>query len=117
MSEFTHFHGVKRVKDTYKLYRLTKQLCWDIGKQGSNWQLVIPAKTTFDISVPRWLEWVQGPHDKAVLLAAAVHDELLRQGFDKAFAAAEFRRAAISGGVGRAKAWLLFFAVLWWTVN
>jgi len=115
LSEFTQFEDYSKVEGTYKTYVLNKELCWDIGSKNSGWNLLVPIGRTFDISVPKWLEWLQDPHDRAVLLAAAVHDELLTLGHDQAFASAEFRRAAIAGGVGRVKAWLLFFATLIWT--
>jgi hypothetical protein len=115
MSEFTQFKDYSKVAGTYKTYVLNKDLCWDIGSKNSDWNLIVLTGRTFDISVPRWLEWIQNPHDKAVLLAAAVHDELLRLGHDQAFASVEFRRAAIAGGTRWFKAWLLFFSTLVWT--
>lgn len=115
MSDFTNFENFEHVADSYKIYRLKSPLIWDIGAEGSNWRLEIAKGSTFDISVPRLLEWVLSPHDRRVLPAAAVHDELLRRGFDIVFASAEFRRAIIARGLNRLWAWLLFFATLIWT--
>ena len=52
------------------------------------------------------------PHNRAVLMAARVHDELLEEGFDPAFASSEFRRALRARGLTSQYAWLLFFATL-----
>ncbi len=115
MSNFTKFKSFSKVPGTYKTYQLDDKLSWNIGSKSSSWLLDIPTGRTFDISVPKWLEWVQSPHDRSVLLAAAIHDELLNLGHDQAFASAEFRRAAIAGGTAKLKAWVLFFATLIWT--
>jgi len=55
------------------------------------------------------------PHNRAVLMAARVHDELLEEGFDQAFASSEFRRALRARGLSSLYAWLLFFATLFAT--
>ena len=115
MSLFTEFFEYERVSETYKLYALTRDLHWDIGAENSGWVLTVPIGTKFDISVPGWLEWLQSPHDRCVLLAACVHDEILNRGHDVGFAAAEFRRGLRALDVGRFRAWILFLAVLVWT--
>ncbi len=112
MSAFTDFDAFSLVAGTRTLYRLEAPLAWECGKRGSGFWLNIPAGTTFDVSVPRFLEWIVSPHDRRVLLAAAVHDELLRQGFDRPFASGEFRRALIALGYPGAGAWGLYFATL-----
>ena len=117
MSAFTKFDHFERDPSTRTKYVLTKELVWDIGAKGSGWQLVIPAGTKFDISVPRVLEWALNPHDKKVLLAAAVHDELLIRGHDAAFSSSEFRRAAVARGCSHMWAWVLFLTTFMWTVK
>ncbi len=115
MSTFTEFDAFYAASRGL-VYELCAPLVWDIGCEGSGWVLTIPAGTRFDISVPRWLEWALSPHDRRVLPAAAIHDELLNRGHDAAFASAEFRRAAIARGVRPWFGWLLYGAVLIWTV-
>jgi hypothetical protein len=115
MTSFTKFTAYERVSNTRKLYVLTEDLKWDIGKKGSDYPLVIPKGTTFDISVPRILEFIQSSHDKKVLLGAAVHDELLKRKFDIPFASSEFRRSCIARGTNSAKAWMLFYTTLGYT--
>lgn len=115
MSGFSSFGNFEHVPGTHKAYLLTQPLHWHIGCKGSDWLLTVEVGTVFDISVPRVLEWLQSPHDRRVLLAAAIHDELLKRGHDVAFASAEFRRALLARGVSPARAWLLFAATLSWT--
>lgn len=115
MSAFTELILIGQVEGTRKTYISLEDICWEIGKEGSGYKLVIEEYTPFDISVPRCLEWAQSPHDRRLLPAAAIHDELLKRGFDKAFASAEFRRAAIARGINPAWAWILFILTLIWT--
>ncbi len=115
MSNFTDFEAFSLVPGTERTYQLEAPLSWEIGAKGSGWILEMPKGMTFDISVPAWLRWLLSPHDRAVLLAAGVHDELLRKGHDAAFASAEFRRAIIARGKSLVWSWLLFFATLFWT--
>lgn len=113
---FTKFEAFEQVPDTRKMYRLTKPLHWEIGAKGSGWVLSLPKGFEFDISVPRLLEWVLSPHDRRVLLAAAVHDELLNRGQDDGFASSEFRRAVIARGCPKSFAWVLFLSTLVWAI-
>ena len=115
MIGFTRFEAFQRVPGTHKKYRLDAPLVWEIGNKGTGWSLEIAAGTVFDISVPQLLEWALSPHDRRVLLAAAIHDELLNRGLDAAFASSEFRRAAIARGCSRPWAWTLFITTLIWT--
>lgn len=114
MSAFSEFDGFVPF-EVGTTYVLTSHLGWDIGRKGSPWFLIIVSGNVFDLTVPRGLRWLQSPHDRQLLPAAAVHDELLKRGHDRPFAAAEFRRAARARGVGPWKAWALFLAVLAWT--
>ncbi|EFO33889.1 conserved hypothetical protein [Roseibium sp. TrichSKD4] len=115
MTGIARFDGFERVPGTRKRYRLTAPLLWDVSKKGSNWTLILPPGTEFDISVPWCLEWVLDPHDRAVLPAAAIHDELLIRGHDPSVSSAEFRRAAVARGCSRRWGWVLFFSTLLWT--
>lgn len=114
-TDFSTFEDFALVAGERKLYVLQSDLCWNVGKKDSGYLLELPLGTTFDISIPRLFEWLLNPHDRRVLLAAALHDELLRRGFDIGFASAEFRRAAIARHYPGWKAWGLFGATLIWT--
>ncbi len=115
MSKYTQFFAYEHVEGSHKLYRLTEELQWDIGAKGSGWVLIVEKYRVFDISVPRWLEWLQSPHDPCVLLAACIHDEILNRKHDVGFAAAEFRRGLLARNLNPLKAWIWFLAVLVWT--
>lgn len=115
MSAFTAFTAYERVIGTRKRHVLLDDLLWEIGARGSGWVLTVPTGYTFDISVPRWLEWVLSPVDRRVLLAAAIHDRLLELGHDVAFASSEFRRAVRALGVNPIFAMALFTSTLIWT--
>ena len=94
-------------------YATTAPVAWDIGKLGSGWVLTIPAGFMFDSSVPRWAQWCFDPHEPRWLLAAAVHDCLLAQGHDRAFAACEWLRAARAMD-RRKRVWVAFAGVFLW---
>jgi len=103
---FTKCDNFKYIEETK--YILLEDVVWEIGRKGSNLPVTLPAGYIFDISVPKGLTWVQDPHDRKVLLAACLHDWLLDNRFDIAFASAEFRRACIARGVSKLPAWMLF---------
>lgn len=115
MSVFSDFDAFGLVPGTKATYQLDAPLRWEIGSKGSGWFLDLPKGMEFDISVPWWGRWALSPHDKAVLLAAAIHDQLLRLGHDIGFSSAEFRRALLARGQKAWWAWVLFFATLVWT--
>jgi len=110
--DFDDFHPVGIGERTYAQHT---PVTWDIGRKGSGYTLELKAWRTFDISVPWFLRWLLSPHNRQVLMAARVHDELLEEGFDKAFASSEFRRALRARGVSSLFAWVLFFATLFVT--
>lgn len=117
MSRATKYDDWKRVGDRYRLRAL---LIWEIGNKGSGWKLEIPAGFEFESSVPRLLRWIVSPHHRSWLLAAAVHDRLLAEGFDKAFAAGEWLRAVRAMRAQDSKAWLAlpaYYGVVIWTVR
>ena len=98
MSRFTAYNRFRLVSG--RTYRLDPNapMEWHIGKPDSVWILRFWAHDTADVTIPVWAEplvWLGlvDPHDPDLVAAAFVHDKLLRDGFDKRFAAAEFRRA------------------------
>jgi len=113
MSNFTKFEDFELLEGTK--YVLMSEVVWDIGVYKSGWQLILPRSFKFDISVPRGCEWIIDPHNRDILLAAAVHDKLLTDGHDAAFASSEFRRACIARGVDCFRAWALFLCTFLWT--
>ena len=116
MSAFTHFSAFSRIGRTEK-YRLDAPLLWRVGSKQSAWVLEVAPGTIFDITVPWYARPFLSPHDRQVLPAAAVHDELLRRQHDPAFASAEFRRAAKARGCSTLWSWTLFLSTLIWTAS
>lgn len=113
MSSFSKFDKFSLVEGTK--YIIDEDLYWDIGIKNSGWKLLLPKGFQFDMSVPSYLHWALDPHDRKILMAAAVHDKLLIDGHDAAFASSEFRRACIARGVGNDFAWALFLVTFFWT--
>jgi hypothetical protein len=97
------------------LYQSIRPLLWEVGVMGSGLIVTVPAGTVFDVSIPqpkpRPDEWrhlpfwairqvttkilnrVFSPHDPHYLKAAALHDEMLRRGWARTTAGAEFHEA------------------------
>ena len=99
------------------LYRVENPLSWEIGtlttkdKPGSGMIVTIPKGTTFDVSIPVFLRWLFDPHNPAYLKAAALHDELLRRGWARTTAGAEFHEALRADGVARWRRLTMWLAV------
>ena len=117
MSSVSTFTGLERVEGSRKRYGYRDPFFWDVGRKGSGMTLRVPPRTEFDfdVSVPRWLEWAQSPHETPVVIASGVHDWLLEDGHDAAFASSEFRRVLRAFGVSAQRAWRLYFATLFFT--
>lgn len=74
-------------------YRAKLPLIWEVGRKGSGLFFTIPRGRIFDVSVPRLLRWLFSPHDPRFLKAAALHDEMLKDGWSRLSAGAEFAEA------------------------
>lgn len=98
-------------------YRSTRPIEWEIGRQGSDWWVTIPAGTEFESSVPWWARWFISRDDPRFLLAALVHDYLLEEGtYGRPQAAAEWYDGALAGGAPKWKARLAYIGVAAWAV-
>lgn len=115
MSNATDFNNFIPLKD--HKFRLGSVINWEIGAKGSGWLLKIPPGFVFDSSVPRGLWWVRSPDYRPWLLAAAVHDWLLENGYDRAFAAGEWLRAVRAKDPGSKLALVAYYGIVGWTVN
>lgn len=90
-------------------YRVEKPLMWEVGTKGSGLIVTVPKGTVFDVSIPVGLRWLFDPHNPHYLKAAALHDELLRRGWARTTAGAEFHEALKADGVAlwrRLSMWL-----------
>lgn len=93
------------------LYRADRPLSWEVGTTGSGLIVTVPKGTIFDVSIPRPLRWLFDPHDPAYLKAAALHDELLRRGWARTTAGAEFHEALRADGVALWRRLAMWLAV------
>lgn len=113
MSNFTdspeplHLHGIK--------YALRDHLRWEIGRQGSGIWLVVPKGYIFDVSVPWWLRWLINPHQRELLLPAALHDFVSIDGWEWQTCAGFWHHALRAMGMHPAKSFLYFLAVSFFT--
>lgn len=81
--------------------------------QGRLW---IEVGFVFNVSVPKWLTWLQSRHDPRWRRASAVHDYRVHvEHADSATAAAEFRLILREDGVSAQRAWFAYFGVLFFT--
>ena len=78
-------------------------LRWEIGAEGSDLWLTVPAGFVFDVSIPRGLGWLADPDDRRYLAAAALHDWCLLDGWDRWAAGSVFRAALEADGVSRTR--------------
>ncbi|WP_061930097.1 DUF1353 domain-containing protein [Aureimonas sp. AU22] len=93
-------------------YRQHGATHWEIGRKGSNYWFEVDDGTLFDVSIPAGpLRLIFDPHDPRYLKAAALHDELLRQGFDRVTAAGAFNQALNADGVSAARRFVMTAAV------
>ena len=93
------------------LYRSIAPLTWEVGTAGSGLAVSVPVGVTFDVTIPRGARWLFNPHDPRYLKAAALHDELLRRGWDRATAGAVFHAALKADGVARWRRPVMWLAV------
>ena len=110
-TDFDHYH---RLGDSSR-YIVTRPLLWELESIGSGRFLEIPAGHTFDSSVPWALRWLVSQHHRPWLLAACVHDYMLKiavPGTDQplyshARAAAEWHVAATAMAKKDKRRWLV----------
>lgn len=93
------------------LYTNTKPLTWEVGSKGSNLFVTVPTGTMFDVTVPWVFRWLFDPHDERYLKGAALHDELLRIGWDRATSGAIFHEALKADKVAAWKRLIMWTAV------
>lgn len=104
-------------RGTYRRWRTTEPVTWNVGNKYSHWKLTIPAGREFESSVPWWARWILSQDDPRFLLAALIHDVMLEEGvYGRPQAAAEWYDAALAGGAPRWLAIPAFLAVAAWAV-
>lgn len=82
------------VKGGTRGYVTVTDVPWPIGAKHSKHIETVPKGYEFESSVPSFLEWAFSPDDPFYLLAAAVHDWLIEQGYDLDFCDSQWFAAA-----------------------
>lgn len=108
---------VRRVEGTRKRYGFTEWFEHELGYVGSGLWINIPPidQYDFDVSVPRYLEWAQSPHELCVVVGAGIHDYMLENGWDPIVASAEMKRVVEQYGGTPRKGWKIFFSTFFVT--
>ena len=114
MSAFTEHFAYCEVQPV-GTFELMRPLKWEVGKIGSGLFVTVPKGFRFEVSVPKWLRWLIDRRQRRYLLAAAVHDHLLIDGWSRNRAAIEFYHALKTMQVGPLERFLLAAGVLIWT--
>lgn len=109
MSDFTNHPEPLHLYDIS--YVLRAPLRWEIGCKGSGLWLIVPTGFAFDVSVPRGLRWLVNPHDRRLLLAAALHDFTVEQRWEWQTSAALWHHGLRAFGVPSGQAYVLYAAV------
>lgn len=94
-------------------YRLTAPLVWHIGHIGGP-EYVVGAGFVFDVSIPWFARWAFNPHAREYFKAAALHDSMLLEGFDRVTAGAAFHEGLRAEGVTMWRRFVMWLAVSLW---
>lgn len=94
-------------------YRLVAALPWHIGHVGGP-VITVPVGFVFDVSIPWFARWVFNPNARQYFKAAALHDFLLIEGFDRLTAGACFHEALRADGVPTWRRLVMWLAVSLW---
>lgn len=111
MSAYTDHFGAVAI--TGIDYKLTAPLTWRIGHIDGP-PVTVPADFVFQVSTPWFLRWAFNPHDARFHKAAALHDWLLENGWDRVTSGAIFHEALKAGGVGMLRRKAMLLAVILW---
>lgn len=74
--------------------------------------ITVPQGFEFDVSIPRYLWPILDPHDHRYFKAAAMHDMLLEDGWNRVAAAAPFSEALRAQRLGALHRLAMVFAVI-----
>ena len=112
MSRFTGELKVTFSPARERWARLEEDLLWEISEKGSGIYIVVPKGFESDgVTVPRAFWSILPPWGHPATRAALLHDFLLVSGYERRFAAREFKLAMIATGVNKAFAQTVYLAV------
>lgn len=112
MSHYTAGPAIAEPVDGGK-YRLVQSIIWHVGS-ATGPVYVVPVGFVFDVSVPWWLTWLFNPDDPHFFKAAALHDRMLSEGWDRITAGAEFHNALKADGVPTWQRLMMWLGVSLW---
>ena len=113
MSAWTAAEGSVLELEGDIVFVLVKPLPWHIGKADGP-VVTVPVAFRFELSIPRPLRWLFDPQAPAFRKAAALHDWLVQNGFDRLTSAAQFYQALKADGVSPLARLTMFVAVACW---
>lgn len=100
--EFLHIEGIR--------YALKQEIVWHIGsKNGPEYR--VPKGFIFDVSVPKWAWLFFSPNEMRYFKAAALHDHMLIEGWDRMTSGSQFHQALKADGVSALKRIVMWIAV------
>lgn len=79
----------KRIGNTAD-YVTLKPIIWDIGFKGNINKETVYEGFSFDVSIPWYARWIFNRHNPKYFKAAALHDYMLKLGYDRISAAGAF---------------------------
>ncbi|WP_223479256.1 DUF1353 domain-containing protein [Oricola indica] len=95
------------------LFRMMAPLAWHVGAMDGP-IYVVPSGFVFDVSIPWPLRLVFDVREPRYLKAAALHDHMLKAGWNRLTAAGEFHEALKADGVPLARRLVMYLAVALW---
>lgn len=99
-------------------WTLIAPLTWELGFLGSGLRVEVPAGFRSDLaSIPVWARSIFDRGDSRYAKAAILHDYMLKKGFDRLTAAAEFHSALRASRVKKWKRLTMFLVVALWQFN
>lgn len=93
-------------------YKVIEPIVWDIGFKGNVNKEIVPADFTFDVSIPWFLRFIFDRHDVKYFKASALHDYLLKIGYDRVSAAGAFNHGLKSDKVSYIERMFMTLAVV-----
>ena len=97
-------------------YRLNEEIVWEIGKKGGP-SYTVPVGFEFDVSIPKVFRWIIDPNRVEFFKAAALHDHMLTNGWDRLTAGACFHEALRAEDVSLPTRLVMWLAVSLWQYN
>lgn len=111
MSAYTEADPIRLVRGIK--YVLIKPLIWHIGTlEGPIYE--VPSGFEFDVSVPKAGRSIFDPHDQSFHKAAALHDHMIKAGWNRLTSAGEFHEALKADKVVAWKRMAMFLSVALW---